>query len=99
MKCRNLFQGTVFCDLFSHSKRIRSYMLVGSFLHASSIGNHKSGVHNVALLSLQSPVFARPPEFKTAGGAIGVLPPLVKCGMERSTVCMGETNPLICARL
>ena len=37
--------------------------------------SHKYGASHVTLLSLQSPVFARLPGFKTAGGAIGVLPP------------------------
>ena len=59
----------------------------------------KSGVSHVTLFSRQSPVFASPPGFKTEEGAKGYYPPLVKCGMERSTTCMGETKPEICARL
>lgn len=59
----------------------------------------KSGVSHVTLFSRQSPVFASPPGFKTEEGAKGYYPPLVKCGMERSTACMGDTNHKICTRL
>ena len=63
------------------------------------IWKHKCGTSQVALLSLQSPVFARPPGFKTEGGCYRGITPLVKCGMDRSAACMSEKNLRIMARL
>ena len=53
---------------------------------------------NSAFKSL-NPSICKASRIQNWGGCYSGITPLVKCGMERSTVCMGETNPLICARL
>src|SRR5699024_7605515 len=45
------------------------------------------------------PCICKASRVQNCGGCYRGITPLVKCGMERSTVCMVETNPKICARL